>query len=172
MKMTAANAPARILVVDDEAINCRLLEALLAPEGYTAICVSSGAEALAAVAHALPDLILLDAMMPEMDGYEVARRIKDHPPSSHIPIIMVTALDDRASRLAGLEAGVEDFLSKPVDRTELWLRVRNLLRLKAYADVALRQSTDLEAQVRARTAELQRFRTAMDATSDIVTLVD
>lgn len=168
----AEAVPATILVVDDEPINCKLLEALLLPEGYIAICVPSGAEALAAIARSLPDLILLDAMMPDMDGYEVARRIKADPLSAHIPIIMVTALDDRASRLAGLEAGVEDFLSKPVDRTELWLRVRNLLRLKAYADVTLRQSNDLEAQVRARTAELQRFRTAMDATSDIVTLVD
>ena len=95
----------------------------------------SGEQALSLVAQRPPDLILLDVMMPGLNGYEVARKLKANTLTSAIPIIMVTALIDRAVRLAGLDAGAEDFLEKPVDRAELWLRVRNLLRLKALADL-------------------------------------
>ncbi len=163
---------ATILVVDDEAHNRRLLEALLLPEGYLTRTASSGAEALESVAAHPPDLILLDVMMPDMDGHEVARRLKADPATTAIPIIMVTALSDRAARLAGLGAGAEEFLTKPVDRAELWLRVRNLLRLKAFSDFQLNYSAILERQVLARTADLQRFRTAMDATADAIMLVE
>ena len=166
------NTPAPvILIVDDEAQNRKLLEALLQPEGYVTRSVATGKEALSSVAWSRPDLILLDVMMPGMNGYEVARLLKADPITSNIPIIMVTALIDRGARLAGLTAGAEDFLTKPVDRAELWLRVRNLLRLKAYADFLLNYSTILEQQVQERSADLLRFRAAMDTTADAIMLV-
>ncbi|MES2949611.1 MAG: EAL domain-containing protein [Pseudomonadota bacterium] len=166
------NPVASILVVDDEIHNRKLLELLLKPEGYTTRCAANGEEALASVAQDPPDLILLDVMMPGMDGHEVASRLKANPATSHIPIIMVTALTDRAARLSGLSAGAEEFLTKPVDRAELWLRVRNLLRLKAFNDFLKSNSWILEQQVQRRTSDLQRFRSAMDATADAIVLVN
>jgi len=163
---------ATILIVDDELLDRRLLEILLLPEGYLTLTAASGEEALAAVAHRAPDLILLDIMMPDMDGYQVAGLLKSNPATSSIPIVMLTAQYDRSARLAGLDAGAEEFLTKPVDRAELWLRVRNLLRLKEYSDYLKNQGAVLERQVQARTADLQRFRTAMDATADAIFLVN
>jgi diguanylate cyclase (GGDEF)-like protein len=172
-------APATILIVDDESLNRRLLQALLGPEGYVTSTAASGKEALAAIAQNPPDLILLDVMMPGLDGRQVARAVKADPATSKIPIIIVTAQTDREARLAALDAGAEDFLSKPVDRAELWLRVRNLLRLKRLSDLLERHQVTLEAQAQARTAELQarmvdleRFRTAMDATDESIVLVN
>ena len=165
------NAPL-ILVVDDEPQNRRLLEALLLPEGYRTVCAGDGREALAIVADDAPDLILLDIMMPGMDGYEVARNLKANPATANIPIIMVTAQIDRDARLRGLDAGAEDFLLKPVDRAELWLRVRNHLRLKAYGDLLQGHAAVLETEVQSRTADLQRFRSAMDATADAIFLTN
>lgn len=146
---------ATILIVDDEIQNRKLLEALLRPEGYVTISAASGEQALAATERQLPDLILLDVMMPGMDGFQLARLLKANPVTSPIPIIMVTASVDRGSRLAGLDAGAEDFLMKPVDRAELWLRVRNLLRLKAFGDFLKNHSAILEQEVQARTASLR-----------------
>lgn len=166
------NPVATLLIVDDELHNRKLLELLLQPEGYITRCAASGEEALASVAAEAPDLILLDVMMPGMNGHEVASRLKTNPATSHIPIIMLTALIDRAARLAGLSAGAEEFLTKPVDRAELWLRVRNLLRLKAFNDFLKSNSWILEQQVQKRTADLQRFRSAMDATADAIFLVN
>ncbi len=164
--------PATILIVDDEIQNCKLLDTLLRHEGYLAISVCSGVEALNSVAQSAPDLILLDVMMPGMDGYQVASLLKANPATSHIPIIMLTALIDRSARIAALEAGAEEFLTKPVDRAELNLRVRNLLRLKEYSDFLQNHSRILEQEVQARTLELQNFRTAMDAVADAIFLVD
>jgi CheY-like chemotaxis protein len=121
--------PALILIVDDERRNRQLLEVMLGGEGYEIEMASSGAEALAMVATRAPNLVLLDVMMPGMNGYEVAASLKVDPLTRHIPIIILTALDDRNSRLHGLSAGAEEFLTKPVNRHELCLRVRNLLRL-------------------------------------------
>jgi diguanylate cyclase (GGDEF)-like protein/PAS domain S-box-containing protein len=163
---------ATILIVDDEIQNRKLLEALLRPEGYLTLSAANGEEALASIAQRAPDLILLDIMMPGMDGYQVASLLKANPATSNIPIIMVTAKIDHSARLAGLNAGAEEFLTKPVDRAELWLRVRNLLHLKAYSDFFQNHSRILEQQVQARTIDLQRFRTAMDATADAIYLVD
>jgi CheY-like chemotaxis protein len=123
-------APASILIVDDEGANRRLLQAQLKYEGYVTRTAASGEEALASIAEDRPDLILLDYLMPRIDGRQVAAVVKGKASTRDIPIIMVTALNHREARLAALEAGVEDFLTKPVDRAELWLRVRNLLRLK------------------------------------------
>jgi diguanylate cyclase (GGDEF)-like protein/PAS domain S-box-containing protein len=160
------------LIVDDEPANRKLLEALLRPEGYVTVTAANGEEALAVVKLQLPDLILLDVMMPGMDGYEVARRLKSDVTTLHIPIIMVTAQTDARALLDGLNAGAEEFLTKPVNRAELWLRVRNLLRLKELRDLVEHQNRFLEEEVLARTLKLQRFRTAMDATGDGIFLVD
>jgi two-component system cell cycle sensor histidine kinase/response regulator CckA len=126
------DTPARILIVDNHRHDRQVLEAMLAPEGYMLLTATSGEEALAAVAREQPDLILLDIVMPDMDGYQVAGKIKADPATKHIPVIMVTALDGRNARTHGMKAGAEDFLTKPVDRAELCLRIKNLLRLKAY----------------------------------------
>ena len=151
-----------ILIVDDEIQNRKLLETLLRPEGYRTLTASTGEDALNVIAEHSPDLILLDIMMPGIDGFQVAEILKAGTATSSIPIIMVTALADRDARLAGLNAGVEELLTKPVDRTELWLRVRNLLRLKACGDLQKKAkeeirnlNADLEEQVRQRTAQLQ-----------------
>ncbi|MDP2452132.1 MAG: response regulator [Polaromonas sp.] len=163
---------ATILIVDDEVHNRKLLEILLEHEGYLTRTAASGEEALASIAQQAPDLVLLDVMMPGIDGYEVASMLKINPDTSHIPVIIVTALIDRSARLAGLDAGAEEFLTKPVDRTELGLRVRNLLRLKALGDFLQDHSRILEAQIKDRVADLLRFRVAMDATADAIFLTN
>jgi len=129
-----ADVPPRILIVDDERRNAELLKVMLTPEGYVLLTATSGEDALALLSDQKPDLILLDVMMPGMDGYQVVAKIKQNPATNNIPVIMLTALDDRNARMVGLNAGAEDFLTKPVDRAELCVRVRNLLRLKAYGD--------------------------------------
>jgi PAS domain S-box-containing protein len=144
---------ARILIVDDERNNRQLLEIMLSPEGHIILTADSGEEALAIVAEQPPDLILLDIMMPGMDGYQIVAAIKSDATTKHIPVILITALDDRGARMLGLNAGAEDFLAKPVDRAELCVRVRNLLRLKAYGDFYGRYSEILEREVVSRTAE-------------------
>ena len=143
-----------MLIVDDERPNRQLLEVMLAPFGYSLLSASTGEECLAMAAKQPPDLVLLDIMMPGMDGYEVARKLRRDPLTKNIPIIIVTALEDRQARLLGLNAGAEDFLTKPVDRAELTVRVKNLLRLKAYGDYHDRYSQMLEEEVGTRTADL------------------
>ncbi|MEO6423144.1 MAG: EAL domain-containing protein [Candidatus Nitrotoga sp.] len=145
---------ATILIVDDEPKNRRLLEVLLKPEGYLTVMAGNGEEALAMVDEIPPDLILLDVMMPGMDGYEVAVKLKANPATRNIPIIMLSALGDHDSKLTGLKAGAEDFLTKPIDRAELWVRVRNLLRLKEYSDFLAKHNQLLEQAVRGRNEEI------------------
>ncbi len=125
---------ARILAVDDVPANLRLLEAKLGAEYYEVITASRGEEALLKAWREQPDIILLDVMMPGMDGYETCRRLKSDPETRHIPVVMVTALDQREDRVRGLEAGAEDFLSKPFDDVQLLARVRSLARLKVVID--------------------------------------
>jgi two-component system cell cycle response regulator len=125
---------ARILVVDDIRTNVKVLEAKLTSEYYEVIAASSGPEALESAASHKPDLILLDVMMPGMDGFEVCRRLKGNPDTAHIPVIMVTALGDPEDRVQGLSAGADDFLTKPVDDIAMFARVRSLLRVKLMLD--------------------------------------
>jgi two-component system cell cycle response regulator len=125
---------ARILIVDDVPANSRLLEARLTAEYYQVNAARDGFEALRSAREWQPDLILLDVMMPGMDGYECCRRLKDDPATLHIPVVMVTALGEPAERLHGLEAGADDFLTKPVDFDTLLARARSLVRLKRLLD--------------------------------------
>jgi cyclic di-GMP phosphodiesterase len=121
-----------ILIVDDEPSARRALESLLAGEGHGLAFATSGAEALLLAKRLEPDLILLDVMMPGMDGLEYLRLIRNIPRLAEIPVILVTALDDRASRLAGLEAGADDYVIKPIDRVDLRMRIRTIMRLNRY----------------------------------------
>jgi two-component system, cell cycle response regulator len=125
---------ARILVVDDIDANVRVLEAKLTAEYYDVLTASDGPSGLVVAAQQKPDIILLDVMMPGMDGFEVCRRLKDEPATRHIPVVLVTALDGRQDRLAGLEAGADEFLTKPIDDLLLFSRVRSLSRLKLVID--------------------------------------
>ena len=136
---------ARILVVDDIEVNLRLLSARLAAEYYDVVTADSGEAALEVLAQQPVDLVLLDVMMPGLDGFEVCRRIKAAPQSMHVPVVLITALDQPEDRLAGLEAGADDFLTKPVGDLALLSRVRNLARLKRVTDeLRLRAETAMQ----------------------------
>jgi two-component system cell cycle response regulator len=125
---------ARILVVDDVEANVRLLEAKLTLEYYEVLTAGDGATALRVASDERPDIILLDVMMPGMDGFETCRRLKADPVTRHIPVVLVTALDGREDKLRGLDAGADDFVTKPIDDVILFARVRSLLRLKSVMD--------------------------------------
>jgi two-component system, cell cycle response regulator len=125
---------ARILVVDDVMANVKLMEARLSAEYFDVVTATSGHEALATCEHAECDIVLLDVMMPDMDGFEVCRRLKSNPNTQHIPVVMVTALDQPSDRVKGLSAGADDFLTKPVSDVTLIARVRSLVRLKMMTD--------------------------------------
>jgi two-component system cell cycle sensor histidine kinase/response regulator CckA len=168
MSLSAIGAePARVLIVDDERPTRDILTAILGPEGCIVITADSGEEALAIVAAQPIDLILLDILLPGMDGYAFATLIKKNPATRGIPIVIVTALDDRDARMLGLSAGAEDFVTKPVDRAELCIRVRNLLRLKEYSDYHDKYSQMLEGEVGSRAADLveseRLYRSTFDA---------
>lgn len=125
---------ARVLVVDDLPTNVKVLEAKLTAEYFTVITATSGQEALVAAKEDAPDIILLDVMMPEMDGFETCRRLKADTETAHIPVVMVTALSDISDRVTGLEAGADDFLTKPVNDVTLFARIRSLARIKRAID--------------------------------------
>jgi two-component system cell cycle response regulator len=133
---------ARVLIVDDLAPNVKLLEAKLANEYYEYASAYSGKEALEKVKTFKPDIILLDVMMPEMDGFEACKRLKSDPETSHIPVVMVTALSDISDRVQGLQSGADDFLTKPINEVHLFARIRSLTRVKLMLDeLRLRDKT-------------------------------
>ena len=143
-----------ILVVDDDESIRALLKRQMEHDGYSVATAEDGRHAIAAGAALLPDVVLLDALMPELDGFQVAEALKAAEATRTIPIIMVTALDDHPSRLRALKAGVQEFLTKPVDRNEVSLRVGNMLVLKAYSDFLANQNRLLEVQVEERSRQI------------------
>lgn len=160
---------ARILVVDDVPANVKLLEARLLAEYFEVLTASNGAEALDICERGNVDVVLLDVMMPGMDGFEVCRRLKSDPATQHIPVVMVTALDQVSDRVRGLEAGADDFLTKPANDLQLMTRVKSLVRLKSLTDeLRLRASTTRAIGIE----ELLSRRASIDETQPTVLLVD
>jgi len=150
-------ASAKILVVDDTPHNVKLLADLLTVKGYVVVTASSGAQALEKVETEQPDLVLLDVVMPEMSGYEVCRKIRGSRATATLPVVMVTALDPAQERVKGIEAGADDFLSKPISQHELLARVKSLLRIKVLHDELGEWNRTLEQRVEAQVAQLERL---------------
>ena len=153
----------RVLVVDDQPPNIRLLEAILTPRGYDVRTASSGEEALEVIAGTDIDLVLLDIVMPGLDGYQVCRRIREQTDTAYLPVVMVTASGDE-QKVQALEAGADDFLSKPINQNELLARVASLARIKRYQDTIKRQANELaawnhelESRVETQVEQLQRM---------------
>ncbi len=160
---------ARVLVVDDIPANVKLLEARLAAEYFDVLCANSGAEALEVISRERVDVVLLDVMMPGMDGFEVCQRIKTNPRTHHIPVVMVTALDQPSDRVQGLENGADDFLTKPVDDIALITRVKSLARLKTLNDeMLMRVATGRELG----SAGTHALNLAMDASGGRILIVE
>jgi putative two-component system response regulator len=166
---STAETGAKILVVDDEAPNRQLIEAMLEPLGYTVYLAASGQEAIEKAPQVHPDLVLLDIMMPGMNGFEVARILKANSGPPYLPIVMVTALTRVDDRVKALEAGADDFLIKPVDKTELRTRVQSLLKVKAYHDHMQDYQKKLEEDVAKKTGQLRHaFRQAKTASLETI----
>jgi sigma-B regulation protein RsbU (phosphoserine phosphatase) len=158
------NEPAHILVVDDTPHNVTLLTDLLGVKGYAVRSAANGEEALACIATDCPDLVLLDVVMPGLSGYDVCRAIRADPTTGILPVVMVTALDPTTERIKGLEAGADDFLTKPINQAELLARVRSLLRIKSLYDTVQEQAeqlavwnTELERRVAEQVEQLGRL---------------
>ena len=152
-----STAASTILVVDDDPKGLHLLQSLLLGEGYTVLPAEHGAQALVLAYDHRPDVVLLDVMMPDLDGYEVCRRLRADETLRHVPILLLTALDDRESRLRGLEAGADDFISKPFDSVELRTRLRTITRLNRFRQLF---------------EERARFETAVAYSPDAIVLTD
>ena len=158
------SAPAKILVVDDQPKNVKLLAEVLTGKGYAVVTARSGAEALARVGADRPDLVLLDVMMPGMNGYEVCRAIREDPATGVLPVVLVTALDPLQERIRGIEAGADDFLTKPINQPELLARVKSLLRINDFYRTVQAQAAELaslnaglEARVQQQVVQLERL---------------
>lgn len=160
----AGERQSALLVVDDLPANLKLLDAVLSPRGYRLVCAGSGTEALARLRDEPIDLALLDVVMPDMDGYELCRLIREQPATRLLPIVMVTA-SGAQEKLRAIEAGADDFVVKPLQQAELLARIRSLLRIKQYQDANAAQAAELaalnrslEARVTERTQELEEAR--------------
>jgi DNA-binding response OmpR family regulator len=151
------SAPARILVVDDTPANVKLLADLLAVKGYEVATAASGTEALEQVVRQRPDLVLLDVVMPGMSGYDVCRKLREDATTATLPVVMVTALDPGTERIKGIEAGADDFVTKPLNQPELLARVKSLLRIKALHDRLEDMNQHLEARVHEQVEQLDRL---------------
>jgi class 3 adenylate cyclase len=150
-------APSKILVVDDTAQNVKLLADLLAVKGYAVITAADGTQALEKLAAESPDLVLLDVMMPGLSGYQVCERIRADGRTALLPVVLVTALDPQEERVKGIEAGADDFLSKPINQQELFARVKSLLRIKRLQDEVKDWNAKLETRVREQVAQIERL---------------
>jgi class 3 adenylate cyclase len=151
------SAPAKVLVVDDTPANVKLLGDLLASRGYAVATAATGEEGLAKVASEAPDLVLLDVMMPGMSGYDVCRKLRENPATALLPVVLCTSLDPQQERVKGIEAGADDFLSKPVNQPELFARVKSLLRVKSLQDEVKLLNARLEERVQQQLAEIERL---------------
>src|SRR6266478_2402278 len=149
--------PEKILVVDDVPVNVKLLADLLAVKGYAVVTAASGAEALEQIEQEQPGLVLLDVMMPGMSGYDVCRRIRQNAATAMLPVIMETALDPAQERVKGIEAGADDFLTKPINQPELLARVKSLLRIKLLHEELADWNRTLERRVEQQLAQLDRL---------------
>jgi adenylate cyclase len=156
--------PGVVLVVDDQEVNRRLLEAVLTPRGYQVRSAASGPEALELLAAEQPDVVLLDIVMPDMDGYEVCRRIREDERTAVLPVVMITASGDQ-EKIRATDAGADDFVTKPFDQAELLARVRSLVRVSRYHRTVVEQARELaewnrtlEQRVAAQVAEIERSR--------------
>jgi len=149
--------PTRILVVDDTPVNLKLLGDLLSAKGYTIATAASGPEALEKIDRDPPDLVLLDVMMPGMSGYEVCKKLRENPATAILPVVMVTALDPSQERVKGIDAGADDFLTKPINQPELLARVRSLLRVKSLWDQLGDLNRTLESRVAEQVGQLERL---------------
>lgn len=151
----------KVLIVDDEEMNRKVLSFMLDNYGYAYDTAVNGKEGVEKALKYMPDMIFLDVMMPEMDGFEACRRLKIDPATQHIPIVMVTAMADRDTRIRCLEVGANDFIAKPVDTSELLVRTRNLMKIKEYEDVLKQHAEVLEDTVRKRTEDLTKTHDAL-----------
>ncbi|MFN0162367.1 MAG: response regulator [Burkholderiales bacterium] len=158
------NTPPRVLVVDDTPANVKLLEGILTFKGFEVVTAASGPEGLKRLSEAPPDIALLDIMMPGMSGYDVCKAIRNQPATALLPVVLVTSLDPQGERLKGIEAGADDFLTKPINQAELLARVRSLLRIKELTDRSEAQARELttlnatlEARVSEQMAQLERL---------------
>ena len=144
-----SNVPiGNLLIIDDEENNRMLLRDVLEVQGHTVTEATNGADALRLAGQHVPDAVLCDVMMPNMDGYEVCKRLKENPASAHVPVLLITALTERTERLAGIQAGANDFITKPIDVADVTLRVRNAVQIKKLFDslqAAYQQSIDVKA---------------------------
>jgi len=154
MKIEPKNTPI-IAIVDDESNVTRLLSTLLEHEGYKVCCFNSGADFLEYLKHDRIDMVLLDLMMPGVTGYDVIKSIRNTTSVEYTPILIISSLTDRQTRLKALALGIDDFLSKPIDREELWLRVRNTIKVKAYQDQLLSEKALLECAVKQDAEDIQ-----------------
>ena len=147
---------ARILIADDDTFYLRIFSDLISELGYESISAVNGLEALEKARTHRPDVLLIDVVMPGMDGFEVTKRLKEDPATMYIPVVIVTSLSDRNSKIRGLQSGADELLSKPVDETEFRVRLRNLLKVKRYEDFLVEHGRRLENEVEDKSEQLER----------------
>lgn len=165
MATKQAVASARVLIVDDQSLTRELMTAVVSGLGYEVLSAKSGAEALGLIATQAVDLVILDVVMPGMDGFEVARRLRADASTHTVPIVMVSGLEDKESKIRGLAEGADDFMARPVDPLEIRIRLQNLVRLKRFQDELAGRNAVLERNVQQRTEELEQALTASNAAS-------